>query len=197
HAARSALEALEGLGAKSVQALLDGIERSKSRGLARLLFGLSIPHVGAHTAQVLAREKGSMPSILAAGQADLRVSDEIGTIMAKAIHAFLHRPESLALIEDLRMSGVMMTVTTSGASATEGISDRTFVLTGTLSRPRSDLQRSIEERGGRVTGSVSSKTHYLVVGENPGSKLTEARELGVRVLTEEQLDLLMDGRRPD
>ncbi len=198
HARRSELEALKGLGAKSVDNLLRGIERRKTQGLARLLFAVGIPHVGSHRADVLAERFGSLAALQGASVTILQGVDEIGEEVAKGIVGFLGRPDTRQLLRRMESADVTTEAQVAGVAASPDVAGKTFVLTGTLtSRARDDARQLIQSLGGRVTGSVSKNTNYVVVGENPGTKLTKARELGVRVLTEQQFERLVGGKPPD
>ena len=177
------LVGLERVGDKSAQALLDEIERSKQAGLARVLLGLGIRFVGERTAGLLAAHFGSIDELIAASEEELTKVNEVGPKVATAIVEFFAVPRNVALIEQLRKAGVLMTaekrVTT---SQLEGL---TFVLTGTLpTLTRERAKELIEAAGGKVSGSVSKKTDYVVAGEEAGSKLEKAVSLGVKVVDE-------------
>jgi len=175
---------LDGFKDKSARNLLDGIEASKQQGLARALFGLGVRHVGEVAAQTLARHFGSIDRLLAASAEEIATVRGIGKVMAEALHAWLAEPRNRVVVEKLRAAGVKLTEE-QGAPAEGPFSGLTFVITGThptMSRP--ELTEFIERRGGRVTGGVTGKTNYLVAGEDAGSKLAKARELGVKELSE-------------
>jgi DNA ligase (NAD+) len=177
---------LERMGDKSVQNLLDGIEASKGRGLARLLTGLGIRHVGGHVAELLAANLGSMDALLAAQEESLARIEGIGPERARSLHGFFHSPRGRKLIEELGALGLKMTEEV-GPRKTSGtdLSGKTFVVTGTLKNfSRDEIEGLIKQLGGKATGSVSKKTDYVVAGDNPGSKLDKAKQLGVPVLTE-------------
>jgi len=186
---RPVLEALAGMGEKSVENLLAAIELSKGRGLARLLFALGIPHVGAHMAEVLAAHFGDMDQLRRADVAELEEIAEIGPTVAKDIVAFLSGESADDLIGRLADSGLSFrSLRPAAAPAGAAADGKVFVLTGKLAGlSREEAGRLIRSHGGKVTGGVSGKTDYVVVGENPGSKLAKARSLGVAELTEEQL----------
>jgi DNA ligase (NAD+) len=181
------LLALEGFKAKSAKNLLDGIEASRQQGLARVLFGLGVRHVGEIAAQTLARQFGSMERLMAARTEEIEAVHTIGHTMAEALHAWMAEPRNQEVVAKLAAAGVNMTE--ERAEPAEGpFTGRTFVITGThptMSRPQ--IEAFIQERGGRVTGGVTKKTDYLVVGEDAGSKLARARELGVAKLSEAAL----------
>ncbi|HEX8903984.1 MAG TPA: NAD-dependent DNA ligase LigA, partial [Longimicrobiaceae bacterium] len=178
---------LEGFKEKSAQNLLDGIETSKQQGLARALFGLGIRHVGEIAAQTLARHFGSIDRLMEAPVEEIEGVHTIGGVMAEALHAWFAEPRNREVVEKLRAAGVKLTE--ERAEPAEGpFSGLTFVITGTHpTMSRTQLEEFIQSRGGRITGSVTKKTDYLVVGEDAGSKLAKARELGVKELAEAQL----------
>ena len=177
---------LERMGEKSAQNLVAAVEASKDRGLARLLFALGIPNVGAHVARVLARRFGSLRRIQEADREELEAVEEVGPVIANSIVEFFSRPENRALIERLRRAGVRMEEETTAAGP-RPLEGQTVVVTGTLRGfTREEIKQFIEEMGGKAAGSVSRKTSFVVAGESPGSKLKKARELGIPVLTEEE-----------
>jgi DNA ligase (NAD+) len=183
---------LPGFKEKSAQKLLDGIEASKQQGLARVLFGLGVRHVGEIAAQTLARHFGSMERLMAASTEEIEAVHTIGHTMAAALHAWMAEPRNQQVVAKLDAAGVKMTE--ERAEPAQGaFTGRTFVITGThptMSRPQ--LEEFIQQRGGRVTGSVTKKTSYLVVGEDAGSKLAKAQELGIAQLSEAGLLALPD-----
>jgi DNA ligase (NAD+) len=178
---------LEGFKEKSAQNLLAGIDASRQQGLARVLFGLGVRHVGEIAAQTLARHFGSMERLMAASVQEIEAVHTIGGIMAAALHAWMAEPRNQEVVRKLAQAGVKMTE--DRAEPAQGpFTGRTFVITGThptMSRPQ--MEAFIQERGGRVTGSVTRKTDYLVVGEDAGSKLAKAQELGIAQLSEAEL----------
>jgi DNA ligase (NAD+) len=177
------LLSLERIGKKTADALLAEIEKSKSAPLNRVLFGLGIRFVGERTAQLLAEEFGSMDALMAASTEELERVNEVGPRVAQAIREFFDEEKNRALIEKLRAAG--LTFTAEKRKKTSQLEGLTFVLTGTLPNlTREDAKAKIEAAGGRVSGSVSKKTDYVVSGEDAGSKLTKAQELGVKVLDE-------------
>ena len=187
------LTGLEGFGEVSAANLLDAIEQSKRMPFARVLFALGLDGVGSVTAEALARHFGSVDDLLAAGEERIEEVDGVGPILAESIVEQLSDEATLELIADLRRQGLRFELDESERRAEEGpLKDRTFVLTGTLP----DLSREqatdlIKAAGGKVTGSVSKKTDYVVAGDSPGSKLAKAEKLGVAVIDEAGLrDLL-------
>jgi len=187
------LLSLERMGKKSADNLLAGIEASKSRGLAPLLNALSIRHVGTRVASVLADHFGSMKAIREASLEDLSEASEIGPIIAKSIHDFLHSAHGSQIIDDLESQGVNMTAPKRAKAAAEGpLSGKTLVVTGTLEKySRDEIERLIEELGGRAASSISKKTDFLVAGAEAGSKLDKAQKLGVKVISEAEFDTLI------
>ena len=177
------LLSLERIGKKTADSLLSEIEKSKTLPLNRALFGLGIRFVGERTAQLLGEEFGSMDALMAASMEELERVNEVGPRVAQAIREFFDEEKNRALIDKLRAAGLNLTAEKrKKSSQLEGL---TFVLTGTLPNlTREDAKARIEAAGGRVSGSVSKKTHYVVAGEDAGSKLDKARELGVQVLDE-------------
>jgi DNA ligase (NAD+) len=188
---------LERMGDKSAQNVLDEIEASKKLPLERVIYGLGIRFVGERTAQFLAEHFGSMDDLIeaatlkdeAASIARLEEVEEVGPRIAQSIREFFEEPRNRKLAEDLRKAGL----TFKGRKKERGtrLAGQTFVLTGTLANySREEAKRMIEDAGGRVSGSVSRKTDYVVAGADPGSKLDKARELGVKVIGEGELETL-------
>lgn len=176
---------LERMGKKSAENLLDAIERSKSNDLSRLLFAFGIRQVGQKAAKILAARFGSLDALCAATVEDLIAVDDVGEITARNIVEWLSSDQSRHLIESLRAVGVNMI--SSAEPVGDKLAGKTFVLTGTLERfTRDEAGEMIEKLGGKVSGSVSKKTSYVVAGEAAGSKLKKANELGIPVLTEEE-----------
>jgi DNA ligase (NAD+) len=182
---------LDGFGAVSARNLVQSIAASRQLPLSRLLFALGIRHIGVHAAQVLAREFGSMGALLDADTSTLAAVHGIGDTTAAAFTAFASEPRNRALIQRLAEAGVSMEEPRERAERST-LAGLTFVVTGTHGMSRKDMTALIERHGGRVTGSVSKNTHYLVAGDNPGSKLDRAKELGVRVLDEHELIALAE-----
>jgi DNA ligase (NAD+) len=184
------LLSLERIGAKTAQALLAEIAASKTLALDRVLLGLGIRFVGERTAQLLAEAFGTMDALLAASTEDLERVNEVGPRVASAVHEFLAEPVNRALIEKLRAAGLNFTAEVRKKSSK--LEGKTFVLTGTLpTLSREEAAEKIESAGGRVSGSVSKKTSYVVAGQDAGSKLAKAETLGVAVLDEEGLMALL------
>ncbi len=194
HEHRDELLELEGFGELSVAALLEAIEASKQRPFGRVLFALGIEEVGEVTGRNLAMRFRNIVALLDASAEELAETPGIGEKMSTSIHVQLHDERMLALIADLRAIGLRFAE--AGPAPTSGpLAGNTLVLTGTLpTLSREQATERIQAAGGRVTSAVSKKTHYLVAGEGPGSKLEKAERLHVRVLDERGLlDLLGDG----
>jgi len=174
------------VGPKERKDLLAEIETSKKQPLNRVLFGLGIRFIGERTAQLLAEEFGSMDALMAASPEELERVNEVGPRVSQAIREFFDEGKNRKLIEKLRKAG--LTFTAEKKKKSSELDGLTFVLTGTLPNlTRDDAKAKIEAAGGRVSGSVSKKTHYVVAGEEAGSKLDKARELGVKVIDEAEL----------
>jgi DNA ligase (NAD+) len=178
---------LEGFQRKSAENLVSGIDESRSRGFARVLFGLGVRHVGENAAQLLAQHFGSADRLFSATAEEIAGVHGIGATTAEALVAFAAEPRNMQVVEKLSRAGVVLTE--AAGRPVEGVfSGKTFVVTGTLpSLSRKQATERIEAAGGRVTGSVTRSTDFLVVGEDAGSKLTRARELGIPELTEAEL----------
>jgi DNA ligase (NAD+) len=183
---------LERIGKKSAQSLLAEIENSKKLPLNRVLFSLGLRFVGERTAQLLAESFGSMDALMAASVEELQAVDEVGPRVAQAIHEFFAEEKNRHLVEKLRRAGLTFSAEKKRKSSQlEGL---TFVLTGTMADlTREEAKARIEAAGGRVSGSVSKKTSYVVAGEEAGSKLDKARELKVPVIEQAQLLQLLGG----
>lgn len=177
---------LERMGPKSAKNLLDQIEESKKRELWRLIFALGIRHVGEKMAQSLARKFRDLERLATATEEELMTVEDVGPKVARSIVFFFKQPENQELIRRLKAAGLNFKEQEEQAGA-KPLSGLTFVLTGTLSSmTREQAKEKIEKLGGSVASSVSKKTSYLVVGEEPGSKLEKARELGVKTLSEKE-----------
>jgi DNA ligase (NAD+) len=183
------LLSLERMGEKSAQNILDEIENSKRLPLDRVIYGLGIRFVGERTAEFLAEHFGSMDALEHASVEELQNVDEIGPRIAESIAEFFSIPANRKLVERLREAKLTLT----GEKKQRGtkLAGKTFVLTGTLPRfTRDEAKKMIEDAGGKVTGSVTRKTDYVVAGSDAGSKLDKARQLGVAVIDEKQMEEL-------
>ena len=181
---------LERMGKKSARNVLDEIEKSKQAELARVIYAIGIRFVGERTAQLLAEHFGSMDEFREAKVDELYEVEEIGPKVAQSITEFFHEPRNREIIEKLRKAGLQFE---QKKHRTGGpLEGKQFVLTGTLpGLSREDVTRMIEGAGGRVTGSVSKKTSYVIVGADPGSKLDKARTLGIKTINEAELRKLL------
>ncbi len=184
------LLSLERMGDKSAQNILDEIEASKKLPLERVIFGLGIRFVGERTAQFLAEHFGSMDALTDASEEELQAVNEVGPRIAQSIAEFFREARNRELVKQLRTAGLSFT----GKKRERGtqLAGKTFVLTGTLPRlTRDEAKKLIEDAGGRVSGSVSKKTDYVVAGNDAGSKLDKAKELGVKVIGEDEMQALL------
>jgi DNA ligase (NAD+) len=196
HLTHQQLADLERMGAKSAQNLLDEIERSKQEDLARVIFALGIRFVGERTGQLLANHFGSLDKLAKAPSEELIEAEEVGPRVAEAIQEFFQEKRNREVIEKLREAGLQFEQ--KQTRKTEGkLAGKQFVLTGTLpTYSRDQAKQMIEEAGGRVVGSVSKKTDYVIVGADAGSKLDKARALGIKTLDEPGLrELLGDSTK--
>ena len=190
----TALANLARMADKSAQNILDALEKSKQTTLPRFLFGLGIRHVGEATAKALARHFGKLDAIMDASEEALLAVADVGPIVAKSIRTFFDQAHNREVVEQLRACGVTWQEGEPAPVAAQPLSGQTFVLTGTLpTLGREEAKALIEAAGGKVAGSVSKKTSFVVAGAEAGSKLDKARELGVAVLDEDQLKELLDG----
>jgi DNA ligase (NAD+) len=183
------LLSLERMGDKSAQNVLDEIEASKKLPLERVIYGLGMRFVGERTAQFLAEHFGSMDALMNAGEEELQQVNEVGPRIAQSIEEFFREKKNRQLVEGLRAAG--LTFTRAKKERGTKLAGKTFVITGTLTRPRDQVKKMIEDAGGRVSGSVSKKTDYVVAGSDAGSKLNKAKELGVNVIGEKDLEVLL------
>jgi DNA ligase (NAD+) len=175
---------LERMGQKSVTNLMDAIEQSKSRPLWRLLFGLGVLHVGVSASRALADHFPNLDAIGESSVEELQKIPDVGEVVGRSIHEFFREPHNLALIEKLRKARLRFDAEPKVEGAAPGFKTTTWVITGTLSESRDEIAELIRARGGKVSGSVSKKTSFVLAGEDAGSKLEKARKLGVRVLDE-------------
>ncbi len=190
------LSALERMGEKSAANLLAGLEKSKQTTLARFLYGLGIRHVGETTAKDLAKHFGGIDRVMDASVEQLLEVNDVGPVVAQSIRTFFDQPHNREVVEQLRAVGVRWDEHDGHRpeAAALPLAGKTLVLTGTLpTLSRDEAKDLIEAAGGKVSGSVSKKTHYVIAGEEAGSKLDKARELGVAVLDEAGLRALLEG----
>jgi DNA ligase (NAD+) len=182
------------MAAKSGTNLIDQIEASKGAGSNGLLYGIDIRHVGERYAKILAGNFRSIDRIASASVEELDDIPEIGLSVAESVHSWFRDPKNIDLIDRLKAAGVQ---TETDASSTAALDERfvgkTFVLTGKLENyTRDEAAKLIEDRGGRVSSSVSKKTDYVVAGEDAGSKLTKAESLGVAILNEAEFSSMVE-----
>ncbi len=185
------LENLERMGRRSSEKVVRAIENSKSRGLSRLLNALSIRHVGNTVAAVLAEHFGSMKSLQAATVEQLSSVDEVGEIIARSVHEFLASDFGLETVNDLDNLGISMEAHREEVAGSQ-LDGKTIVVTGTLVKyTRDEIKELIKRHGGKASSSVSRKTDFLVAGDNAGSKLAKAQQLGIQVLSEDDFEKLL------
>jgi len=174
--------------------VIEQIDRSRQNDVARLLYGLGVRHVGEKAASTLTRYFRTLPAILDAPLEALQTAPEIGPVVAASVRAFADEPRNRGLVEKLAAAGVNMESRQAppGVTGPGRLSGKVFVLTGTLpTMTREEATAAIEQLGGKVTGSVSRKTSYVLAGEEAGTKLQKAQQLGVAVLTEEEFKRLI------
>jgi DNA ligase (NAD+) len=192
---RDQLASLERMGDKSASNLLEEIENSKQADLARVIFALGIPFVGERTAELLAEHFGSLDKLANASREEMEEVFEVGPKVSESIARFFREKRNQEVLAKLRQAGVRFERKKAASRGPRPLEGKQFVLTGTLPHnSRDEVQRMIEEAGGRVTSSVSKKTDYVVVGAEPGSKLEKARSLGVETIDEAELLGLLKGR---
>lgn len=176
---------LEGFGEKKISNLLNSIEKSKNNSLERLLFGLGIRYVGSKTAKILASYYGNIDNLIKASYEDLIKIHDIGEVIGNSVLEYFKNQDNLLIIEKLKQHGINMDYL--GKKTSNKFSSKTFVLTGSLEKlTRNEAKEKIESLGGNVSGSVSKKTSYVVVGKDPGSKYDEALKLGIEIWNEEE-----------
>ncbi|MEO5698479.1 MAG: helix-hairpin-helix domain-containing protein, partial [Burkholderiaceae bacterium] len=188
------LTALDRMGDRSAANLLAGLEGSKRTTLARFLYGLGIRHVGETTAKDLARHFGSLDRVMAATLDQLLEVADVGPVVAQSIRTFFEQPHNREVVEQLRAVGLSWEASdgTMPDTGPRPLAGKTFVLTGSLpTLSREAAKERIEAAGGKVSGSVSKKTHFVVAGDEAGSKLDKARDLGLTVLDEAGLLALL------
>ncbi|WP_028358229.1 NAD-dependent DNA ligase LigA [Brackiella oedipodis] len=182
------ITSLERMGPQSAQNLLDAIERSKQSDLAHLIFALGIRHVGETSARDLALAFGNLEHLMQASTEQLQALNDVGPVMAESIRHFFAEAHNRKVIDKLRAAGLDPQQTSPKQQTVAAIADKTFVLTGTLAHWSRDVAAQyIQEAGGKVTGSVSKNTDYVVAGEKAGSKLDKAEQLGIEVIDEATL----------
>jgi DNA ligase (NAD+) len=189
------LAGLERMAEKSAKNLVDALEASKKTTLPRFLFGLGIRHVGESTAKDLAKHFGKLDAIMDATEEQLLEVNDVGPVVAQSLRTFFDQPHNREVVEQLRACGLSWEEGEPAARAPKPLAGLTFVITGTLpTLGRDEAKDKLEAAGAKVSGSVSKKTHYLVAGEEAGSKLDKARENGVEVIDEARmLEIIANG----
>jgi DNA ligase (NAD+) len=188
------LEQLERMGRKSAENLLKALERSRRTTLERFVYALGIRHVGETTARDLARHFGALAPLMDASEAELLEVPDVGPVVAASVARFFAEPHNREVIDQLRAAGVQWQEGAPRRAPAGRLAGKTFVLTGTLPDwTRDDAKERIEAAGGKVSGSVSGRTDYVVAGADAGSKLDKARALGVAVIDEAGLRRLLEG----
>jgi DNA ligase (NAD+) len=185
------LSQLERTGEKSIGNLLAAIERSKTRPLWRLIFGLGILHVGETSSRELANHFQSIDALMRATPEELQRIPDVGEVVGASIHQFFQEPHNRELIQRLERGGVRPTIEPRAAASDSPFAGSTWVITGILSQPRDEIAEMIIRRGGKVTGSISKKTSYLLAGADAGSKLVKAKQLGVKIIGENEFRRLL------
>jgi len=194
HLKVAVLSRLERLAEKSATNLVEAIQSSKERGLSRLLFGLGIRYVGDHVAEILAAHYRSLESLSRASQEELMGVPEIGPRIAESVANFFTQEENQRVIERLGQAGVRTTDLRPGTAGPSPLRGKIFVLTGAMEGfSREEAKEAILKKGGKVTSSVSPHTDFLVLGKDPGSKLEEAKRLGIKTLNEGEFQALLQG----
>ena len=193
---REQLLELPGFAKRKAEKLVEAIQRSKANDLSQLLFGLGLPGIGEKAAKLLAGRFGSLEKVQTAGWEEISAIDGFGEIMARAVEDYFRDEHNLALCQELARLG--LNTTAAVVEATGEFTGLTFVLTGTLpTLSRGEASAIIEAHGGKTSSSVSKKTSYVLAGEDAGSKLTKANQLGIPVITEEQLRKMIDGGKTE
>ena len=185
------LMSMEGFGEKSITNLLDSIENSKSNSLERLLFALGIRYVGKKTAKILAMHYSTLDNLRNANYDELKNINDVGDVIAKSIVDYFNDEKNNSIINSLIDLGVNTKYLGKEINTESKVSGKTFVITGTLSKPRDVYKDELESLGANVTGSVTKKTDYVLVGDNPGSKYDKAKELGITIINEEEYNNLI------
>ena len=187
------IQSLEGLGEKSTLKLKEAIKKSKDQPLHRLIFALGIRYVGETTAKALARTIEHLSELNSKTIEELKQIEDVGEKVATSIVEFFSHPDNRAILNALEQEGVSLRNTQKQEAMQGNLHGKTFLFTGTMTMKRTEAEGLVEQRGGRLLGSVSSKLNYLVVGEDAGSKLEKAKKLGtVNILSESEFLELLD-----
>jgi len=194
---KSTLAGLERMADKSASNIVEAVERSKIVPVDKFLYSLGIPLVGEHVARVLLEAFGDIESLSKQDVDGLQRVHGIGPEVAQSVAVFFHDPHNGDMIQRLLAAGIVpVPIERRPTTEASPFAGKTVVFTGSISIPRADAKRMVEKAGGKVSGSVSKKTDFVVVGEDPGSKYDRARELGVRVVTEKEFSELA-GTEPE
>ena len=188
------IQKMEGFGEKSAENLKDAIELSKNTTLAKFIYALGIRNVGEATSKDIVKKLGTLDNVMKASIDDFLEINDVGPVVAQSLHQFFQEDENKAIINNIIEFGVKWDDQAQNVTNNQKLNQQTFVITGTLENfSRDEIKELIENNGGKVSGSVSKKTSYVIIGDNPGSKADKAAELGVKIINEEQLmELLND-----
>jgi DNA ligase (NAD+) len=188
----TSLASLDRMADKSARNLVEALEKSKQTTLPRFIFGLGIRHVGEATAKALAQHFGQLDAVISATEDQLLDVADVGPIVAQSIRTFFDQPHNREVVEQLRACGLRWSEGPPAAVTPKPLTGKTFVITGTLpTLSRDQAKDLLEAAGAKVAGSVSKKTDFLLAGEDAGSKLNKAQELGVAVIDEDQMKALL------
>lgn len=188
------IQKMEGFGEKSAENLKDAIELSKNTTLAKFIYALGIRNVGEATSKDIVKKLGTLDNVMKASNNDFLEINDVGPVVAQSLHQFFQEDKNKVIINNIIEFGVKWDNQAQNVTNNQKLNQQTFVVTGTLENfSRDEIKELIENNGGKVSGSVSKKTSYVIIGDNPGSKADKAAELGVKIINEEQLmELLND-----